>query len=122
MLKKYYYELNSENRILWIDQKELRENSFYIELESLDGIEVWYNGIVDSKIVVIEELKYDSIITETYAEEIKSILKWLSDNDYKINKHILGEYSDNDERWVNYLTERQVKLSRYNQLEVLMNQ
>jgi hypothetical protein len=122
MLKKYYYELNHENRILWINEKDLTENSNYIELENLDNIEVWYNGIINNQVVVIEELKYDTTSVEAPAQEMKSILKWLLDNDYKINKHTLGEYSDSDERWTTYLIERQLKLSRYNELENIINQ
>jgi hypothetical protein len=49
--------------------------------------------------------------------EGKEIQQWLKDNDYKINKHLLGEYQDNDERWTTYLQERAEKLARYNELE-----
>ena len=53
--------------------------------------------------------------------EIQEIKEWLNANDYKINKHSLGEYKDTDERWTTYLEERQVKLARYNELEVILN-
>lgn len=59
--------------------------------------------------------------TVIWSIELENIRQWLLDNDYKINKHTLGEYSDNDERWTSYLAERQLKLSRYNELENLIN-
>jgi hypothetical protein len=33
-------------------------------------------------------------------------LKWLSDNDWKVNKHTLGEWSGDDVRWIEYLQMR----------------
>ena len=49
--------------------------------------------------------------------EKNTIKAWLQENDYKINKHLLGEYADDDVRWVEYLQERSVKLARYNDIE-----
>lgn len=49
--------------------------------------------------------------------EMNEILCWLDNNDYIINKHTLGEYSDDDPKWINYLSERATKLARYNELE-----
>lgn len=37
----------------------------------------------------------------------EAALKWLSDNDWKVNKHTLGEWSDDDERWLAYLSDRE---------------
>ena len=53
--------------------------------------------------------------------EIQKIKEWLNANDYKINKHTLGEYTDTDTRWTTYLEERKTKLARYNELEVILN-
>lgn len=53
--------------------------------------------------------------------EIQEIKEWLNINDYKINKHTLGEYTDTDTRWTTYLEERKTKLARYNELEVIVN-
>jgi len=50
--------------------------------------------------------------------QLNKITKWLTDNDYKINKHLLGEYADDDERWTTYLQERQDKLQAYNDIEL----
>jgi hypothetical protein len=54
--------------------------------------------------------------------ETQDIQTWLKENDYKINKHLLGEYAENDPRWTDYLQQRQVKLARYNDLEQVIAQ
>lgn len=33
-------------------------------------------------------------------------LKWLADNDWKVNKRTLGEWTEKDERWLEYLDGR----------------
>ena len=53
--------------------------------------------------------------------EIQKIKEWLNANDYKINKHTLGEYTDTDTRSTTYLEERKTKLARYNELELIIN-
>lgn len=70
-----------------------------------------------------KELRNELIKDTKYViqEEMFEIKKWLSDNDYIINKHTLGEYSNNDEKWLNYIAERKVKLNRYNELEMILN-
>ncbi len=42
----------------------------------------------------------------TASRKREAALKWLSDNDWKVNKHTLGEWSDDDERWLAYLSDR----------------
>lgn len=56
----------------------------------------------------------------TYKQEINSILKWFANNDWKINKIVIGEWSQEDERWVNYLKERAIKRKRYDELLLLL--
>jgi hypothetical protein len=51
--------------------------------------------------------------------QLANIQEWLKAHDYIINKHLLGEYKDNDKRWTDYLQERKEKLEQYNALEVL---
>jgi hypothetical protein len=52
-------------------------------------------------------------------KQLQDIQAWLKAHDYIINKHLLGEYKDNDKRWTDYLQERKEKLEQYNALEVL---
>ena len=64
---------------------------------------------------------YMTLNVEAEFTEIQEIKQWLLANDYKINKHTLGEYTDTDTRWTTYLEERKTKLARYNELEIIVN-
>ena len=41
------------------------------------------------------------------------ILQWFADNDWKVNKRALGEWAEDDERWIAYLKERQAHREAY---------
>lgn len=124
-MKTFYYELNEDNRILWIDEVDRlnaidpKITSPTIELKSIDDVMIWQQGIVDGNIVDMFVEPEDTF--DTFAE-LQFIQDWLQQNDYKINKHALGEYSDTDERWTSYLEERKEKLLRYNELELLLEE
>ena len=49
--------------------------------------------------------------------EQQEILKWLADNDWKVNKVVVGEWTKEDPRWLEYLQERQVKRKRLEEIE-----
>ena len=104
-----------------------------IEIDNVDRVHLGYSQIING--IFYENLdKYNAYLKEvkakeeqeevinSYKQEMASIKKWLNDNDYIINKHTLGEYTDDDYRWLNYLAERKVKLQRYNELEVILNE
>ena len=74
-------------------------------------------GDKDLKLVA----SYMTLDVEAEFTEIQEIKQWLLANDYKINKHTLGEYTDTDTRWTTYLEERKTKLARYNELELIIN-
>lgn len=54
-------------------------------------------------------------------EKAQSALKWLSDNDWKVNKHTLGEWADNDERWLEYLEGRKQARNAYDEAIAKIN-
>lgn len=54
-------------------------------------------------------------------EELWEIQKWFSDNDWIVNKIVVGEWTTDDERWLNYLAERQVKRKRQDELLLIIN-
>lgn len=54
-------------------------------------------------------------------EELCQIKQWLEDNDWKVNKIVVGEWATDDERWLNYLAERKVKRKRQDELLLIIN-
>ena len=115
------------------DGVELPLNPTYREIEigNVDRVHLGYSQIING-IFYENEWSYNKHLEEvkqaeekeqvinTYKQEMSSIKSWLNANDYIINKHTLGEYTDTDSRWLNYLSERKVKLERYNLLEALL--
>ena len=72
----------------------------------------------DQDLELVESYSIPVNIDKFY--EMGEIERWLVENDYKVNKHALGEYSDTDKRWTSYLKERKEKLLKYNELEILL--
>lgn len=48
-------------------------------------------------------------------------LVWLAENDWKINKHILGEWADSDGRWQEYMTVRAQMRAAIDEADKLLN-
>lgn len=116
------------------DNVELPPNPTYkeFEIDNVDRIHLGYSqyisGIFYENLEAynkhLEEVKQAEQKQEqvnTIKQEMASIISWLNANDYIINKHTLGEYTDTSEKWVNYLSERKTKLARYNELEKVVN-
>ena len=57
--------------------------------------------------------KRNEIITN-YQNERDEIKKWLFENDYKVNKIVIGEWTTEEPKWLEYVQERQVKVERLN--------
>jgi hypothetical protein len=51
--------------------------------------------------------------------ELLQIKKWFLDNDYKVNKVIIGEWQDTDPRWIEYKKERDIKRARQDKINAL---
>lgn len=47
-------------------------------------------------------------------------LKWLTENDWKVNKHTLGEWADEDPRWLEYLAGREQARKDYDEAEAIL--
>jgi hypothetical protein len=63
------------------------------------------------------------------AEQIKkavsqkeAALQWLADNDWKINKHTVGEWTEDDPRWLEYLTGRAKARAQYDEAVAILTQ
>jgi len=62
-------------------------------------------------------VKTDEIINKAnLQEEYFDILAWLSQNDWKVNKVVLGEWEPTDPRWTEYKEQRAVKRARLDKI------
>lgn len=57
---------------------------------------------------------------EARAKKAKA-LKWLADNDWKVNKRTLGEWAEDDERWTTYLADRAKARAEIDEAETVLN-
>jgi len=130
---KIYIKLNEHNRIAHYVQHQ--ENIFdaggsLIERQAIpweDAILVEYDGtdhndigrnkdkftFSNGKIFIVEE----QLTIKQIDSELQEILEWFKSKDYYINKVFLGEWLSTDERYVSYLSERQLKRERQDFLE-----
>lgn len=95
-------------------------NKPYIDLteEEINNIRVGYTRLINNKLVYNEDIY--QLISQT-KKELAEIQKWFIDNDWKINKIVIGEWTKDDERWTTYLEERQIKRNRQDELNQILN-
>ena len=77
-----------------------------------------YKPTKEDYLAVMDEEQKTLILAK---EELWEIQKWFSDNDWIVNKIVVGEWATNDERWLNYLAERKVKRARQDELLLIIN-
>jgi len=107
--------------------KYLLKNNRYLSTENWDermgdiSIEEFSqeNGY---KIVVDENRKEKLQKKEQYNLELSKIQQWFFQNDWIPNKIITGEWEQNDERWFAYLEQRQLKRTRQDELNKLLEE
>lgn len=113
------------------DNVELPTNPIYqeMEIDDIEKVHLGFSQVINGMFYEnewsynqhlnqVKQVEEEQARVNAIKQEMASIKKWLNENDYIINKHTLGEYSDTDYRWTNYLAERKVKLARYNELEI----
>ena len=86
--------------------------------ELREKIRSGYKPTKEDYLAVMDEQQKTLILAQ---EELWEIQKWFSDNDWIVNKIVVGEWTTNDERWINYLAERQVKRKRQDELLLIVN-
>ena len=77
-----------------------------------------YKPTKEDYLAVMDEQQKTLILAQ---EELWEIQKWFSDNDWIVNKIVVGEWTTDDERWLNYLAERKVKRARQDELLLIIN-
>ena len=77
-----------------------------------------YKPTKEDYLAVMDEEQKTLILAK---EELWEIQKWFSDNDWVVNKIVVGEWAIDDERWLNYLDERKEKRKRQDELLLIIN-
>ena len=77
-----------------------------------------YKPTKEDYLAVMDEKQKTLILAQ---EELWEIQKWFSDNDWIVNKIVVGEWTTDDERWLNYLAERKLKRARQDELLLIIN-
>lgn len=111
---KFYYILNENNTIRSIFNEETERAHGFIESEKKPLFFRNFSKIIDGVFYLRknEHTEYNRL-----KREKKQILDWLFDNDWKINKIVIGEWKTDDIRWINYLSERSNKRNRLDEIE-----
>lgn len=112
-MKRINYELNEKNVIVSYVEIPFDENKPYLELADDEKIFIGFSKVIDGLFYRNEE-KYQRL--KNAKLELKEIKEWFLDNDWKINKVIVGEWENTDERYVSYLDERKLKRKRQDEL------
>ncbi len=115
-----YYSLNENQTIKKMSMKPFEGSVGTTEIDNLPI--QYYNNF--SKVVngnfVLRETEYKHYMD--LKKEKQEILQWLSDNDWKINKIVIGEWSTTDYRWTSYLDERYIKRLRLDEVVTLISE
>lgn len=78
------------------------------------------NSFYTEKVEITEEQKEKAkTISNARAKKAKA-LKWLADNDWKVNKIALGEWTEYDSRWTAYLADRANARADIDEAEVVL--
>lgn len=120
MAKLVFYQLNENNTINRISSHSFEGRDGYFKIEEYPF--KWHKNfskVVDGVFYLREE-EFQQL-TELKRQRAE-ILKWLSDNDWKINKVVLGEWTENDVRWSDYLNRRAEKRQRLDEIDALIAQ
>lgn len=98
-----------------MDKLDKHELKWHYEEETIDGKTITHCSLVPNDNT--HELQVASA-----RQEKQEILKWLADNDWKVNKIVLGEWLEDDPRVVEYKRERKEKRERLDYLEILLRE
>ena len=75
----------------------------------------FYTKEIDAEVIAARQAKAEARQKKTTA------LKWLADNDWKVNKRVLGEWTEDDPRWLLYLSGRESARADIDAADVILN-
>ena len=130
-----YIKIDENKRVIMQIADKFAENlevdnviTFRVEktLKTENGELLYYNPETNSfyteKVEYTEEeLAKAKAISEASAKKAKA-LKWLADNDWKVNKVFIGEWTYTDPRWLEYLEQRNKARAEIDAAEAILNQ
>ena len=110
------FKINAQNRVVRIYREEhspIVNNRTIFKVESKPTVEkdtfLCFNP--ETKEFYTEPKQSQE---KVFAEAKKAwAMKWLSDNDWKVNKRTLGEWAEDDPRWLAYLEGREKARKAY---------
>jgi hypothetical protein len=110
--ERYPYDLkiDNENRFIEVNEKQ------YNNTLSCDIHKAW--KVVNKKLIV--DVYEETPQSELLYFELEEIQQWFIDNDWIPNKIITGEWTTDDPRWIEYLSERQIKRNRQDEINKLL--
>lgn len=117
---KINYTIDDSNVIIGYIIKPFNETKPYIDINEteLKKIRLGITKLVNGKLVHNEDL---FLKRTQYKLELRQIDDWFKENDWRVNKIVIGEWTTDDERWTTYLTARANKRARQDVLNALLN-
>jgi len=112
-----------ETKINGIYSRKFNDNQVELDLNEEQFAYLQKNVLgayfINSKLVYknLEKIK----LKQELEKEQADILQWLADNDWKVNKIIVGEWLKDDPRWLQYLNDRSIKRLRLDEIKELEN-
>ena len=127
-------KINKQNRVVFAcrdntKSKLIADGEYVFEVEAIPEFDeskfLFYNP--ESQEFYTEDKPTPSadVLKRKKIEEAKTkkekALKWLADNDWKVNKRTLGEWAETDDRWIEYLADRKKARSDYDEAVSVLN-
>ena len=82
----------------------------------VDGVEYQEPKDIVEKVLVYIPYTDEELQIKSATQELNNIKAWFIENDWKVNKIVIGEWTTDDQRWLDYLSERAVKRVRQDEL------
>lgn len=121
-------KVNENNKVVFVLRGEMArsvevDDKAFFEVDEVPvckkNTQLFYNP--DEKSVFSIELDEQSMHSMQEARRQRDYaLRWLANNDWKINKRMLGEWSEDDDRWTSYLLQRKIIKDVYDRAQDIL--
>lgn len=111
------FPLDDNFKYLLTDEEEEKLSKHLLRWDTEDYID---NGVVVKHPILVPNDNTLELQLENARKELAEIHQWFIDNDWKINKIVIGEWETDDARWLEYLEERATKRARQDELNSLL--